>query len=55
MSALKVNKATDTHPKDQKELADALDFTPQYISKLLKGKKRLGIDTISKIVKIIGL
>jgi transcriptional regulator with XRE-family HTH domain len=55
MSALKLNKVTGTFPKNQKELSDALDCTPQYISKLLKGQERLGIDTISKIGKIIGV
>ncbi len=55
MSALKANKETGTFPKNQKELADALDCTPQYVSKLLKGKERLGIDTITKVGKIIGV
>jgi len=55
MSALKANKATDTFPKNQKELAEALDCTPQYVSKLLKGQEKLGIDTITKVGKIIGV
>lgn len=55
MSALKANKATGTFPKNQKELAEALDCTPQYVSKLLKGQEKLGIDTITKVGKIIGV
>ncbi|WP_394906091.1 helix-turn-helix domain-containing protein [uncultured Mesonia sp.] len=55
LSALKANKATDTYPKSQKELAEALDCSPQYISKLLKGQERLGIDTITKVGKILGV
>lgn len=55
MSALKANKATDTFPKNQKELSEALDCTPQYVSKLLKGQEKLGIDTITKVGKIIGV
>ncbi len=39
LSALKENEATDTYPKNQKELAEALDCSPQFISKLLKGQE----------------
>lgn len=55
LSALKANKATGEYPKNQKELAMALDCSPQYISKLLKGKERLGIDTITKVGDVLGL
>ena len=55
LSALKANKSTDTYPKSQKELAEALDCSPQYISKLLKGQERLGIDTITKVGKVLGV
>ncbi|UOB17874.1 helix-turn-helix domain-containing protein [Abyssalbus ytuae] len=55
LSALKTNKATGTYPKSQKELAKALDCSPQYISKLLKGQERLGIDTITKVGKILSV
>jgi len=55
ISALKMNRVKDVFPKNQKELSDALDCTPQYISKLLKGEERLGIDTISKIGNILGV
>jgi len=55
LSALKANKAKGVYPKSQKELAEALDCSPQYISKLLKGKQRLGIDTITKVGNIMGL
>ncbi len=55
MTALKTNKVAGIFPKNQKELSDALDCTPQYVSKLLKGQERLGIDTITKIGNIIGV
>lgn len=53
MTALKANKVADIFPKNQKELSEALGCTPQYVSKLLKGQERLGIDTITKIGAII--
>lgn len=55
LSALKENKVTGTYPKSQKELAKALDCSPQYISKLLKGQERLGIDTITKVGEILDI
>jgi transcriptional regulator with XRE-family HTH domain len=55
MSALKANKQVGKYPKNQKELAEALGCSTQYVSKLLKGKERLGIDTITKLGKTLSL
>ena len=53
MSTLRANKKIGTFPKNQKELAIAMDCTPQYINKLLKGSEKLNIETISKIQKAL--
>jgi len=55
MSALKENKATNKFPRNQKELAKALDCSPQYVNKLLKGSEKLNIETISKIQKALDI
>lgn len=55
LSTLRANKKKDVAPKNQKELAFALNCTPQYISKLLKGTEKLNIETISKIQKALNL
>lgn len=55
LSALSKNRATGTYPSTQKELAEAMDCSPQYISKLLKGQERLGIDTITRVGKTLGI
>lgn len=34
---------------NQKELAQRMGCTPQYVSKILKGKENLSLETISKI------
>ncbi|MCF6347169.1 MAG: helix-turn-helix transcriptional regulator [Flavobacteriaceae bacterium] len=55
MSSLKSNKAANVFPKTQKELAKALDCSPQYVNKLLKGSEKLNIETISKIQKALNI
>ncbi|MBA3985702.1 MAG: helix-turn-helix transcriptional regulator [Flavobacteriales bacterium] len=52
---LRANKKKTVFPKNQKELAEALDCTPQYVSKLLKGTEKLNIETISKIQKTLNI
>ncbi len=52
-SVLKENKKKYLFPKNQKELAIALDCTPQYVNKLLKGAEKLNIETITKIQKAL--
>lgn len=55
LSVLRTNKKKSLFPKNQKELAEALDCTPQYVSKLLKGTEKLNIETISKIQKALDI
>ena len=52
-SVLKENKKKGIFPKSQKELAVALDCTPQYVNKLLKGAEKLNLETITKIQKAL--
>jgi transcriptional regulator with XRE-family HTH domain len=39
----------------KKEFAEAMDVTPQYISKLLQGNENMGLETISKMEEILGI
>lgn len=55
MSALKANKAVGVSPKTQKELAVAMDCSPQYVNKLLKGTENLQLETITKIENILDI
>lgn len=55
LSVLRANKKKAVFPKNQKELAEALNCTPQYVSKLLKGTEKLNIETISKIQKALNI
>lgn len=55
MSALKANKTADIFPKTQKELAEAMNCSPQYVNKLLKGTENLQLETIVKIEQILNV
>ena len=55
LSALKGNKIANVYPKTQKELASAMDCSPQYVSKLLKGTENLQLETITKIEQILDI
>ena len=39
----------------QKELAQRMNCSPQYVSKILKGKENLSLETISKIEDALGM
>jgi len=39
----------------QKKLAEAMDVSPQYINKVVKGKENLTLETISKIESVLGI
>lgn len=52
---LRNNKRNDLFLKNQKELAAAMDCTPQYINKLLKGTENLQLETISKLGATLGI
>jgi len=53
--ALKVLLALKEKNMTQKDLAELMRVSPQYVSKLVKGKENLTIDTISKLQKILGI
>jgi len=55
MSALKANKTVGVSPKTQKELAVAMDCSPQYVNKLLKGTENLQLETITKLENILNI
>ncbi len=55
LGALRENKKSNNYPKNQKELAEAMDCSPQYIHKVLKGAENLQLETISKIGNILNL
>ncbi|MBK5214533.1 MAG: helix-turn-helix transcriptional regulator [Flavobacteriaceae bacterium] len=55
MSALESNKTVDIFPKTQKELAEAMVCSPQYVNKLLKGTENLQLETITKIEEILNI
>ena len=55
LSVLRLNKKNSIFPKNQKELAEELNCTPQYVNKLLKGTEKLNIETISKIQKALNI
>lgn len=39
----------------QKALAERMNCTQQYISKILKGKENMSLDTLSKLEKVLGI
>lgn len=51
--ALKILAYMKVNNVNQKELSVILEVTPQYISKLLKGKQPLGLPTIGKMQRIL--
>jgi transcriptional regulator with XRE-family HTH domain len=55
LAAFRANKKTGTFPKSQKELAEAMDCSPQYVNKLLKGTENLQLETITKIGGILNI
>lgn len=54
-SKIKANKKSGINPSTQKELAIALDCSPQYVNKLMRGNEKLNIETISKIEKALDI
>ena len=53
--ALMVHSRLEELSLSQKELAERLACSPQYVSKLLKGSENLTLDTISKLEECLGL
>lgn len=54
-SSLKKNKTADIFPSTQKELAEAMGCSPQYVNKLLKGAENLQLETITKVEEILNI
>jgi len=54
LSKLRENRKLGKSPANQKELADVMAITPQYITKILKGKENLTLETISKLETALG-
>lgn len=53
--ALAVQKKLEELSLSQKELAERVSCSPQYISKLLKGSENLTLETISKLEEALDL
>src|SRR5690606_10058233 len=54
-SDLKANKTANVFPKTQKEMAKAMECSPQYVNKLLRGTENLQLETITKIEQILDI
>lgn len=53
--ALTVMHRLEVLKMSQKELAEKMNCSPQYVSKLLKGSENLTLDTISKLEECLNL
>jgi len=53
--ALKVLAKLDEKSWTQKDLARALDVTPQQVSKIVSGKENLTLDTITKLQQVLDI
>ena len=53
--ALAVMKQLESLGMSQKELAERMNCSPQYISKLLKGSENLTLETIAKLEEVLEL
>ena len=45
----------ETNGMTQKQLAEMMGVTPQYINKVVKGKENLTLETIAKIEQVLGI
>lgn len=53
--ALMILKALRAKEMSQKDLADLIDVTPQYINKVVKGAENLTLETIKKLENVLDL
>jgi len=53
--ALKILRTLREHSISQKELADKLGVSPQYINKVVQGNENLSLETITKIEGVLGI
>lgn len=52
---LRHNKENNLTPSSQKELADSMAISPQYVNKIVKGQENLTLETISKLETALGI
>lgn len=55
MIAVKVLSRLHELGMSQKQLAEVLRVSPQYVSKIVKGQQNLTLETISKLERILGM
>lgn len=55
MIAVKVLLQMKQQGLTQKTLAERMDCTQQYVSKILKGKENMSLDTLSKLEDALGI
>lgn len=55
LGVLRENEKSNVSPMNQKELAEAMNCSPQYINKVLKGTENLQLETILKIGSILDI
>lgn len=53
--AIKINSSLRSKNIKQKELAQLLEISPQQVSKILKGRENLTLETISKIENVLNI
>lgn len=53
--ALKILRTIRSQSITQKELAESIGVTPQYINKVVKGRENLTLETICKIERSLGI
>jgi plasmid maintenance system antidote protein VapI len=53
--AVRVLSVLNEKGMQQKELAEAMDVSPQQVSKIVKGKQNLTLETISKLESVLGV
>ena len=53
--AVKILRTLRNRNMTQKDLAETLGLTPQYVNKIVKGSENLTIETITKIEKALGV
>lgn len=50
-----IRNQKESNRMTQKKLAEAMEVSPQYINKVVKGKENLTLETICKIEQILGI
>ena len=53
--AVRVLSVLNEKGMQQKELAEVMDVSPQQVSKIVKGKQNLTLETISKLESVLGV